>query len=170
MGKTEIEETLRSKICWIVMALAVFFLGLLMRDELKGAIKKESPAAVAANIMAIIVFFALFAVSLACMIKITKERIRQAKNIDKKSVWNIVLYLVGFTTLQTCFMSGVCGVNLALPILTMFLPITVVDFMSKYGLYILLSVDALLFLSLLQMKCFKTEDISKKIKISTKLN
>ena len=164
----EITKTLKSKVCWIVMILSVFFLLLLMRDQIANIFHNKSPFISIVAILAVIAFFAMFALSLACTIRIIKDRFEERKKFAKESIWNLILYVVGFTTLQTCFLSGICGVNLVIPILSLFLPVTFIGFMEHYGLYILIAVDILLFISLYTMKCFK-DDAPKKENIKLKL-
>ena len=103
----------------------------------------------------VVIFVVLFALSLACMIRAIRLKIKETKRLEKGSILAFIAYILGFVAIQTCFVSGVCGVNLAISILMIFLPFTFVNFFMKYGLFILIFSDILLFVSLLTMKCFK---------------
>ncbi len=100
-------------------------------------------------------FIALFALTITCIVRNTKERIALAKTY-KGSVLSIIVIATGLAALQVCGMGApVCGATVGLGIVSAILPSIAFTFLTKYGLEIFIIVIVLQLLSLYFMNCFK---------------
>ncbi len=161
----QILEMFKSKWCWLSTALA-FLLSLYI-------IKSSFQFATYSLLIWIDValFTLLFSLSFSCTVRTIKLKLKE-KKFDKKEgirgMVNLLLYIIGITTLQTCAFSGVCGVNLTLSFLSIFLPFWASQLLIEYSIYILFGINILLFISLLTMKCFVSYKETPKVAVKLK--
>ncbi len=144
----EIVEMLKSRVCWLVLALGIA-ISLYVVRPLALVSQPDMTTGIA-----VILFLILFPTSLACNVRLVKSKFKEFRSVGKHGIANFILYAIGLTSLQTCLVSGVCGVNAAISILFLVLPSSLVHLFIEYSRYVLLAADLGLFISLLSMKCF----------------
>ena len=111
----------------------------------------------------LLTFLGLFSISITCIVRNLKEQIVSLKNVEKGSLISAIGSILGFTAIQTCVVSGMCGVNMFLALLYTIFPAIFVDMFVEYGVIILLISNIILLFSLYYMKCFKTNKTSLKL-------
>ena len=146
-----IVEVFKSRYCWIVFAVALV-IGYLL---LPGSLFEQDILVT----MLLILFLGVFSISITCIVRNLKEQIVSVRNVEKGSIISAIGSILGFTAIQTCVVSGVCGVNMFLAILYAVFPAVFVDMFVEYGAFILLISDVILLFSLYYMKCFKTNNV-----------
>ncbi len=160
----QILEMFKNKWCWFTTAVAVIVSAYILKSNFTFGYFSWY---VSINMLTFVILFSL---SFSCTIRTIKLRV-QEKIFDKKEglkgIINFILYIIGISALQTCAFSGICGVNLALPLLSIVLPFWVSELLVEYSMWILLSVNILLLASLFTMKCFRSS--KGKIDLSVKI-
>ncbi len=146
----EIIEMFRSKWCWITSGLGFLVsLWLVWSSFMSGRFDFL-------RILAVGGFLVLFPLSLSCNIRLLVKRWREAKAIGG-GIAHMVLYMLGFVALQSCFVGGFCGVSLGTSLLFLVLPSGIAGTFLHNSPMILLGVDGLLLAGLWYMKCFSEE-------------
>ena len=156
----EMLNVLKSKYCWLVIFLASTAGYYVVKPILD--INKAIDTLFLASI-----FLITFSFSIACMVRKIKLNIQALKSHE---TWvNVIAYVIGFTSLQTCLVTGVCIQGIGLPLLLTILPASMVTIFEQYAKAILaLSILAMVY-SFHSMGCFKTQP-RRKIKPKVKLN
>ena len=162
------------KWCWLSTALALIASIYIVKKELLFSLSGLNSWFVSINI---IFFIILFSLSFSCTIRSIRIKLKELRGVKKgmlkegwKGIANLILYVIGFTALQTCVVGGMCGVNLAIPLLTLVLPFSVSRILMMYGEWILFAINILLILSLLSMRCFYSSAKTKESIVKVKLN
>ena len=102
-----------------------------------------------------IVFVIIFATTITCMTKNTKEKIIQAKQY-KKSLIGIIWVVIGVWAVQVCGVNAfMCGSTIWLSFLWLILPASAINIMSTYSIHIIILSILTQIIGLYYMKCFK---------------
>ena len=146
----EILEMFKSKYCWLVFLTSMALAYWIVTSSLTFGF---TDTLVMINV---VIFVALFALSLTCNIRLLKTKIKESKSRAYTSgIVSTVLYILGITAIESCLVSGVCGISLGLSLLSLILPTVALDFFIRWGFWILVIVNVFLFVSLFYMKCFE---------------
>ena len=149
---------MKSWICWLVMVIGFLASIWMVRNmHFNGGAFFE---------LSVLGFIILFPVSLACNIRLLKSKYRELKAAKKLSILNFIVYGLGFASLQTCLVSGFCGVSGFVSVMMLVFPSYMVNAFVEYSVYVLAISDILLFASLFFMKCFHQE--SNKVSLTLK--
>ena len=149
----------RSKYCWLVFSISLVVAYFLVKKFLTSFTDLFV-------IINTVLFLILFSLSLTCNIRIIRKRVEEVKRIEiyRNGIISVILYLIGFTALQTCFVSGFCGINLTISLLSTILPAAFLNFFVEYGKWVLFATNILLLISLFSMKCFLRKKLTLKLK------
>lgn len=102
-----------------------------------------------------IIFILTFALTLTCMTRNTKEKIVAAKQY-KKSLIGIIWVVIWISALQVCWVNALfCGSTIWFGILSVILPVSFLNFMSEYSIYIIIASILTQFIWIYYMKCFR---------------
>ncbi len=101
----------------------------------------------------LLLFAILLSLSLACSVKVAKIKWQTQHKLAKKSFFSSLLYVAGLTAAQTCFIGGFCGVNLAVSILAIILPSSLLAYFIHYSGWVLIGINIGLIGSLWYMGC-----------------
>ena len=145
----EIMEVMKSWKCWIAMLIGLA-LGFVVA---RPAISAENSLVLILSVL----FLMLFPVSIACNIRLVRAKYRELKTLGKVGIFSLIVYGLGLVSLQTCMVSGFCGVSAGLSLLMLILPATAVSGFASYSIYVLALSDLAMIAGLLFMKCFKEE-------------
>ena len=103
----------------------------------------------------VFIFIILFALVLTCLVRNIKEKIVLAKTYTS-SLISIVAAGIGLAALQVCGVNApICGASVGLGFLSALFPSLLINFLEKYGLYLLAASISFQILSLYLMNCFK---------------
>lgn len=143
----EIVRVLKSKYCWGVILISIFF-------GYYFVIRKLGSNSDLLTILLSVTFVELFALSNACMVRSIKQRIVTMQKIKGLTLINIFGSVLGIGAMQVCLTSGFCGVTATTTILYSILPTTFATFFAENSIWFLLISDLLLAFSFWKMKCF----------------
>jgi len=138
-------NTLKSKYCKITFLISLIISYFLIPNKIfyKG------------YIILAIVFMALFALTITCIIRTLKERIISAKR-SGATVLSIIGTILGIGALQTCTIGApICGTSVGLGIVSIFFPHTAHSLMHEYSIYVLYVSIIFQIIALYFMNCFK---------------
>ena len=108
----------------------------------------------------LLMFVLLFSLSLACSVRVAKIKWQVQRQVAKKSFVSSLLYVAGLTTAQTCFIGGFCGVNLAVSVLAVILPSSLLAYFIHYSVWVLMGVNLGLIGSLWYMGCLSKKEVT----------
>ncbi len=113
------------------------------------------------NRLIAMIFMLVFALSVTCIIRNTKERVLLAKTY-KTSIVSIIATAIGISALQVCGMGSMCVVGAGVGILSVFLPGFALNYLEAHGVIILYFSITLQLIALYFLKCFSVEVEKKK--------
>lgn len=145
MPQPFIFENLKSNYCKIVFSAALF----------AGFFITPKHLITGRYLWVSVPFMLLFAFSIACMVRVIKERV--STTLDKgSSIFGFLISVVGLSALQACGLGApLCGASIGLSILSAVLPSFALQLLVHHGLTIVLFTMALQIIGLYSMKCFK---------------
>lgn len=98
------------------------------------------------------IFVVLFALTITCMVRTIKERIRNSSH--KGSVLGLISSVVGLTALQVCGIGGpMCGASVGMGVVSVFLPGYVIHTLRLYTHELLILSVMMQLASLHYMRC-----------------
>lgn len=122
------------------------------------------------NRLVAIIFMLVFALTITCIVRNTKEKIKTAKTY-KSSILGILATVLGVSALQVCGMSSMCVVGVGAGVLSVLLPSFMMTFLENFGLQLLYFSIFIQLISLYYMKCFSgIETHSRKLSDSEKID
>jgi len=150
----------KSKYCWVVFGFSLLIAYLIVRSNF--VYLGQNPFI----LLDVFAFLILFSLTLTCNVRIIKERIKgiRSKKMYATSLFNVILYVLGFGAIEGCLISSFCGINITLSLLSIILPGAIFHKFIEYSPYVLLGINLLLLGSLFHMKCFKRKKIEIKVK------
>ena len=102
-----------------------------------------------------ILFILSFALVITCLVRQTKERVKVARTYSG-AVIGIIATAIGLTALEACGIGApVCGAMVGVGILSVILPMSVVDVIGQYAAPILVGSIIIQLVALYFMNCFK---------------
>lgn len=102
-----------------------------------------------------ILFILSFALVVTCLVRQTKERVKVARTYSG-AIIGIIATAIGLTALEACGIGApVCGAMVGVGILSIILPMSVIDIVSQYAAQILVVSIMIQLVSLYFMNCFK---------------
>ncbi len=110
------------------------------------------------NRLIAMIFMLVFALTITCIVRNTKEKIKTAKTY-KTSILSILATVLGVSALQVCGMSSMCVVGVGTGILSVLLPGFMMGFLENFGLQLLYFSIFIQLVSLYYMKCFNANEI-----------
>ena len=108
-----------------------------------------------------VVFIGLFALTLTCLIRNIKERIKLVKSYQN-SILGIIASSLGIIALQVCGSNGLfCGVGLFSSIFSSLIPHFLFSFFENYGIFVLILSILIQIYSLQKMSCLQLKFVFK---------
>ncbi len=113
------------------------------------------------NRLIAMIFMLVFALSVTCIVRNTKERVLLAKTY-KTSILSIIATAIGISALQVCGMGSMCVMGAGVGILSIFLPGFALNYLEAHGVIILYFSIFLQLVALYFLKCFAFQEEKKK--------
>ncbi|MBR9705973.1 hypothetical protein GOV14_02990 [Candidatus Pacearchaeota archaeon] len=101
-----------------------------------------------------ILFILTFALTLTCIARNIKEKIRLARTCAH-SVIGIIISIVGISTFHVCTIGGVCATGFVMGIISVIFPSIMISFMQNYAISIIILSILIQLASLYFMHCFR---------------
>lgn len=112
-------------------------------------------------IFIVIPYILVFALTITCVVRTIKERVKSVLNIGGSAV-GIIAGIIGMSAVQICGLSTpLCGASIGAGILAIIFPNIASYTLSRYSVIIIISTMTVQLTSLYYMKCFNRLNYKK---------